>query len=171
MMDCGLKCSFVSFNLIEACNYYNRFWENQLRNIYILEQFLISMDQSLHSFSFREFSNSAGPTSTEICRIRYTIDNLNRNCFDLEQKIRNCLSVNDPLIKRHLIHQATEIFWGWENLKQILNDLNDDVINKHSWISDCDKGLIQITKIMLQINQYFPERLYRQDGLSGLDLL
>lgn len=114
----------------------------------------------MNACAFREFAKSAGPSSTELNRIRYTIKNLNQAHRDIELQIRNTHSMTDPTIKKHLIRQATEIYWGWENIKHTIDRVNDDVMDKEFWLSDCDQGFIQITNMLFHINQSYPDQRY-----------
>ena len=123
------------------------------------------MEPFISTCAFREFVKPAGPSVTELNRINYTIQNLKQAANDLEMQIRNCNSMSDPTSRQHLIRQASEIYWGWESIKVTIEQVGSDVLDKQFWLSDCDRGLIQITNMLFRINQSFSDQRYPLERL------
>ena len=96
------------------------------------------------------------PTATEIVRIRHTIDVLKRNEDGLLEKLTNIMDGSDSMLLSDLREHASEISWGWQDLKRLVETLPDGFLDKHLWLLECTNGLERSMSLCEGIESKFP---------------
>ncbi len=96
------------------------------------------------------------PTATEMVRIRHTIDVLKRNEDRLLEKLTNIMDGSDSMLLSDLRQHASEISWGWQDLKRLVETLPDGFWDKHLWLLECANGLERGMSLCEGIERKFP---------------
>jgi len=91
------------------------------------------------------FDRGNSPTATEMSRVRHTIAMLIRSEVVVLEKMSNTGEGADVTLLSDIRHHALEIYWGWQELKRLVETLPDFFFEKTRWLEESVNGLERTT--------------------------
>ncbi len=95
--------------------------------------------------SATSFDRENSPTATEMSRVRHTITMLISSEAAVLEKMSNTGEGSDITLLSDIRYHALEIYWGWQQLKRLVETLPDFFFEKTRWLEESLNGLERTT--------------------------